>query len=369
MAAIAFGCSNVRVSSIQIRTANGIQEILGFPDVPVHDAYQVDGTQQYSSLDQNNRFDHGPAWKNNSCALDSVLLVLLMLDMGRCQADQVWEGLLREQTPNQLSLTAMFIIRKPWSILTRGEITSLRNILRQGLYTYNPREYPLGAFHSATSIFDILTPCFPQVLATWAVVARCCPAGAWLWKTRSDGSIKLLRLNGLYVPLEMCPSLADATTFEQQVQLLLSPGPDNSPVANALPRCEACKHLAPASASQQQKVILDRPPFTLTFRDFSLKGGKEGMYESIDLTFVTPSEAGKFRQIRTRYACWGCIFRVHQDHFVVVVNRAARSAGFNLVFYDGMAQGGKLQPVTETFQDFASRKSYELSVLIYVRIA
>jgi hypothetical protein len=59
-AAVAFGVSVIRASSIRVRSGGKIKEILGFPDVLVQDAYRVDGTQQYSEWDQSRRFNRGP---------------------------------------------------------------------------------------------------------------------------------------------------------------------------------------------------------------------------------------------------------------------------------------------------------------------
>lgn len=83
-----------------------------FPAVSADVAHNVDGTQQFSASDQNKRFDRGPRWQRSSCALDSVLLIMLMLDMGRCKADQISESLLREI---QIAVwqTVLSIIEKP----------------------------------------------------------------------------------------------------------------------------------------------------------------------------------------------------------------------------------------------------------------
>ena len=44
---------------------------------------RIDGTIPWSKEDQANRFQQGPKWGNNSCALDSVLMAGLFLNIGR----------------------------------------------------------------------------------------------------------------------------------------------------------------------------------------------------------------------------------------------------------------------------------------------
>jgi hypothetical protein len=369
-AAVAFGYANARDHVTKLKLSNGnIQRVVGFPLFSADEAPKVDGTQQYSDSDQSKRFDRGPIWQNNSCALDSVFLVMLMLDMGRCKADQLSGDLLREiQLP--ISQTVLSIIRKPWSALTSQQIMQLRDIVRHELYALNQTKYPLGRLHGVSTMFDDLTACVPQCHATYAVVSRCCSASQWQYKSRRDGTIRTFRVNGLNVPHEMAHLVTEAETFQQAVQMLLGPCPDPNEMAKEL-QCSVCKKLA--AAPQQMKVIVDRPPFTLTFRDFSMTGdngyGKEGMYEDLVLTFQEVSKTGSLKEAQTRYVCWGCIFLLNGDHFVVVVNKAARSGKSEFVFYNGMKLGGKVQPVKGSFRGFARRENYLLALLIYVRIA
>lgn len=326
--------------------------------------YKVDGTQAYSDTDQSRRFNSGPTWAQNSCALDSILVLMLLLDMGRCRVDQMSEALQQaNQAQAQLASTAMAIIRKPWSVLTTKDITGLRDVVREGLHSYDRGLYPIGGLHAATSIFDLLTLYSPQCFATWAVIIRCCPASQWMWKTQRDGSVKAHRLNGLYVPVEMVSFLAEATTFAQQVQMLLSPYPAESSTAKSPSPSGACKHSAPTA--QQQKVLLDRPPPTLTFRDFQGGPGKPGMYQDVTLRFLKWSGAG-FEHMQAKYTCWGCVYCINGNHFIVVINKAARQGGSDFICYDGMARPN-VKDVKESFEDFA-QKGHIIALLIYVRI-
>ena len=90
---------------------------MGFPVVSEDVAHNVDRMQQFSALDKNRRFDFGPSWEMNSFSLDSIFLVMLILDMGRCKADQISESLLREIQPRKIQIqvlqTILSIIKKP----------------------------------------------------------------------------------------------------------------------------------------------------------------------------------------------------------------------------------------------------------------
>jgi hypothetical protein len=175
---------------------------MGFPVVSADVAHNIDGTQQFSASDQNRRSDFGPSWEMNSCALDSVLLVMLILDMGHYRADQISESLLREiQIAG--SQTVLSIIKKPWSLSTSKEITQLRDTLQHGLATFDETKYTIGGLHGVVTMFGALTTCVAQCHATWVAVSQCCSAGEWQYKTRTDGCIKISRFNGLYGPLEM----------------------------------------------------------------------------------------------------------------------------------------------------------------------
>jgi len=90
------------------------------------------------------------------------------------------------------------------------------------------------------------------------------------------------------------------------------------------------------------------------------------MYEDLVLKFMQASPEG-LGEVELRYSCWGCIFCVNGNHFVAVVNVAARSGGSDFVFYDGMVERGRVQPVGKSFVDYAKQKNYLLSLLIYVQ--
>jgi hypothetical protein len=49
----------------------------------------VDGVVVQSTQDTEQRYNIFPRWLNNSCAVDVVLFVAIMLDVGRCQIDQI----------------------------------------------------------------------------------------------------------------------------------------------------------------------------------------------------------------------------------------------------------------------------------------
>jgi hypothetical protein len=365
-AALAFGVTRKYFVTVTFKLPGGkTQTVLGFPLVSGDVAYKVDGTQPFSATDQGDRFERGPRWRNNSCAIDCVLLVMLMLDMGRCRADQVSEDLLREiHTP--LSQTALSVIKKPWSLLLTREITQLRDVVRTELAAFNDVRYRTGGLHGVVSMFDDLTASVAQCQATWATISRCCAAGGWNFKTHSNGQVKATR-TGLHIPLELTPQMEQAETFQATIQLLLGPFPDRSKRASTL-HCAKCKGSGPAP--EQMRIIVDRPPPTLKFSDFNMKGpngyGKEGMYEDLVVTFQGTTSTGAVEGVAVRYACWGCIFCVNGNHFVVVVNRAARSGGSDFVFYDGRIREA-LQPIAGSFLDFARRDNFLLGLMLYVQ--
>jgi len=366
-------CSPVRVSPIVLRTASGVFESIGFPNVPVVDAHKVDGIQPSSSADQLFRFTSGPRWNLNSCALDSVFYLLLTLEMGRCQSDQVHESFLRKER-NYFSLTAMSILRKPWASLAYREKMQLRDVLRGLFQAWKPKVYGNGNFVGVSEIFDQLAACSGQFSATYATLVRCCHAGQWCWVLRPAQDYPAFYVElGKYVSLELMPAIAEAPTFEQQIQILFNTYPFRRSSGKNLKRCKSCKDSG--NPPEQQKVVLDRPPYTLVFHDFHDTGSdgafqaqKPGMYVNINLVFQQLTPKGKLVRITAQYAFWGAIFCQNKSHFVAVVNLKAREHVMEYCLYDGMKNGGEIQVMDESIFEFARKPSNTLQMLFYVRV-
>jgi hypothetical protein len=362
-----FGCSNQRVLITRIRTITGDERIFGLPDLPLKDSWRVDGIHQFSLVDQADRFNRGPRWSNNSCALDCVLFVLVALDAGRCMADQVWEHFpQRANDPARAVLTA---IQKPWSILSSKDINRLRDKLQGELYKLDPLRHVIGKYQAASLVFDNLAACIPQFHATWGTVVRCCSEGSWQWQLVKKGSIKQVCSIGLVATIAQEARMQEAKDVESAVQLLLDPYPDDSTVTSKMiERCKRCTYSQ--NVPQRQKVVLDRPPPTLILKNFQTVasfGLKSGLFDDLGLNFRV-CLAGGVDTIETRYVFWGCILLQGGNHFVVCFNRALRTRGVDFVIYDGMLRKGEVTQIVGSLEEFVRKGQYGMNMPLYVRV-
>lgn len=356
----------LRSSSTRVRVGDKNTVLMGFPDVPVSNYHRINRTQLYSRQDQARRYTYGPAWQDNSCAMDSVLIILLLLDAGRVQADQISELLYKKSPAEDLSRVVMNIIRKPWGSLLRGDRIKLRDVVRNGLAGCDPQVFELASYQGADSIWNTLATSIPQCLATYGKLVRCCPKGFWSWRIR-NGALRTVVYNSLSLTTDMVEFATRAPTFSAQVQLLLNPRPADN-VSRHIPRCKSCKASEPAP--QHQLVLLDRPPPTLALQNFTFGDDHSlaGIFDEIQLTFTAVGPDGMPTTITASYACHSVIFCLRSNHFVTLINKAARIGGANLVLYNDMARDGQLLAVSEDFKDYAGKTGYRVQLLVYVRL-
>jgi hypothetical protein len=97
---------------------------------------------------------------------------MLMLNIGRYKANQVFKDLLRE-IHTLLSQIALSVIKKPWSLLLTREITQLQDVVRIKLIAFNNVKYRTSGLHGVVSMFNDLIASVAQCQATWATISQC----------------------------------------------------------------------------------------------------------------------------------------------------------------------------------------------------
>jgi hypothetical protein len=309
---------------------------------------EIDGTIPFSDADQARRFERGPAWEENSCALDCVLVAALMLDAGRRRVDnQLDQEAMRGLAPIPRAL--LYAIRKPWSELGPESIRSLRNSLRQMLTAHDPERFPPGRFWGVYSVADALFAGLPQLHATWTFAYACCTRNPLNWQYRrdADGALRTRVVRGLptltnvTVPPPPPPNPAGPRTLEALVSDGFSRQPLTSSEAQAMAKCGSASCPSPLKVP----VLLDRlpPVLVLTEDNFDIEApNPPGLFGPIQIQCVN---TGLELTQKASYQAVGYIVCQNRSHFTLCWQQTgqgiAKAAYFQARTYDGLVNGGK----------------------------
>jgi hypothetical protein len=417
--AMAIGSSGERVHEIGIKLPDRPDKEdmveYGFPDQS-RNARRVDGTQNIMPQEIDKRYRRGPSWKKNSGGLDCFLVAALLLDVGRVQVDQVWEGLLKSASnAGKLLLTT---VRKPWGELPPKEIDSLRDILRDQLNDEFKFSFQAGNPLKIEDLVYVFGQAVPQFQATWTTLYSCCDKGKWRWffqydepviseadehdepviseadkhdepvipgadehdepgiseadRHETNRGIMLNQRTGIRIADFQLEAFEDrAYSLEEAVQLLLMP----MALSEVKTKVERCGDPDCKANTRYLDCILDRPPPTLLLPDFESKAGREGqkgMLEDLKLRFYVWNSATQRMEdeMETRYTLWGCIVRPSEagsaDHYILYANPGARERKSKWVMYDARLYDGEVKPATFSRRDILQR--YDVVLQIYYKV-
>ena len=277
--------------------------------------HYVDGTVPRGDHDDKLRYNMGPRWFKNSCAIDSALFCAIMLDAGRIQVDQI--------SPAQLACLGQpagalrRIVSKPWGVLSQTQRDGLRDVLADALTHTDPRRFPR---HSPHSIDEVLKICFdrlPQLSFTGVKAHICCNDELTI-----KGSQSATREIGFYLQRPR-----ENMSVQDVLQSMLSR--------------RAPKHKIPCDDSGcctgprfSIRLILDRmPPILLTYAlaPISEKENKTfQLFKRLELIYYTTRG-----EQTIRYSPLGCVIILDWGHFVVRW-RTVEDGQEQIIHYDGM---------------------------------
>jgi hypothetical protein len=312
-----------------------------FPPLPAN-WDDVDGTIPFSDEDQSRRFQRGPAWHQNSCAVDCILVAALLLDAGRCRVDQLDERAMKDLAP--LPRALLYVIRKPWGLLEPETIDRLRNYLRQMLALHDPGRFPLDRPCGLLSVADELFAGLPQLHATWTYAFACCKERSrqnWQYARTAEGAqaLKTKVQRGLptLTKLHVGPDPPSPQGLRDIVDAGFGDQPLTTSEAKGLPSCGSTACRAPFKVP----VLLDRlpPVLILTEENLDLRGSNPpGLYSEVLVSCMG------YRLERThavRYRIEGYIV-YRENHFTLYwQRRVEKSAYYQALAYDGLVNGGK----------------------------
>jgi hypothetical protein len=361
------------------------QEILVLPSMPMQgeQAYwRVVEDHDYGELDTENRYLRGPKWNNYSCALDTMMVVALLLDAGRCRADQVWAGFFEEKDAAKKRCARLFrdVMQKPWGLLEQEDIDALRDAIMHQLdddYADLHLE-PRGEENSPHSILETIGRGMPQLWHTWARQVRCCERGRWHW-TLNKGKIHYHQLLGL--PEATLAQLRDILsvkeqrmTVEQAVQHIIDvqKGPRSGDDWEGFQECGTCG----GTSWLSRRVILDRPPPTLVLNGFTAEtragriklGDLPGMFDDLNLSFPVYDDKDVMREESATYRLWACVLYGTGRHYLVCMNAGARNDESNCTVYDGIDFQGSVLSGPRSIQAYVEGSGLKVTIPIYVRI-
>jgi hypothetical protein len=378
----AIGISKTRLHLIEIKMV-GKEDIVecGFPSMDLTSMWRVDGIQNIMPEEKDTRYRGGPRWNKNSCGLDCFLVAAVLLDVGRVQIDQVWEGLLKDASyAGKLLLTT---VRKPWGKLSTKEMGQLRDVLRGQLIDEFGSVFKRGDVMEIRDLVDVFGRAVPQFGATWTTLYRCCDQGRWAWSEERDDSMghedcerpATLRheiRTGIQAEMSRVDALMGGS-LEEAIQRLLNPMTLAREVLEVRD-WQRCDRSGCSYTTEYLDCVLDRPPPTLLLPEFQQRAVDElrpGMLQDLKLSFyVWDSKTQEISALQTKYALWGVI--IHLDgkrwlhHFVLYANLGAKEMRSEWVQYDGRSNGGKITPMKRAVEDVI--KEDNISLQIYYRI-
>lgn len=139
---------------------------------------RVDGRVSPKSRDTRDRYNAGPVWWKNSCAIDVVIFCGLRLDAGRIEADQIRFGDMEQLPPPAKKFRDIML--EHWGTVDSKKRSQLRDDLRRSLV----REVKhFGGMTAAHPIETVVLECFrdlPQSTYTDVPAFMCCDEKPWV---------------------------------------------------------------------------------------------------------------------------------------------------------------------------------------------
>jgi hypothetical protein len=265
-----------------------------------------------------------------------VIVAALLLDAGRCQADQLStdEMLLLRPIPRAL----LTMIRKPWGGLGVNAIASLRGTLYKMLSSNYPARFPHGEHWGVTSLIEVLFAGLPQLHATWSTVYRCCQHGPPYYYRTTSGDIEARVRMGLPTAARVVLNEdASPVTLDEVFRHGFGPDSLTKGQQESTPSCGYCE----GGAGFKRPVLVDRlpPVLVLTEDDFHPQKGRPiGLFDDVlvrclSVSFVDTEPIP--------YRLQGFITNLKYHFTLSWINPSATSSFMTAITYDDMAHNGR----------------------------
>lgn len=272
------------------------------------DWHETDGAMRRGDGEDALRMTEGPRWEANSCALDCLLMMAMLLGAGRTITDQQ-----PPQTPLVApALLLHRIVKTPWGSLSLEDKTELRQILRKNLVKHE-RTLSMRGQMSLNLIFDIMFKGLPQLSFTQATRFICTQGGPPQFVRRSDGKVRTSLITSLTLG-------GDDDTIQDYFRAV-------SPLTkDTISRRFQCRAHESCIAKQWEVVIVDRmPPRLCIFWE-----REDDMRAPSELAFKYPMSSGQSEAARYHLKSWVVLRR---QHFTLHW-KSSLDGGF--AHYDGM---------------------------------
>lgn len=289
-------------------------------------------------------WEEGILWQNNSCALDVCINVALFLNVGSCSLDMLLPSEERKLTPAARMLKQL--MQKEWvdAAVYKERIVERNKLFRELTegttgQTYNVQKSQYGFINISGVLDDLLAP-FNQFKFTRYISKICC-----------DGI-------STFVMRPKCSSKTQWNLKDTTKNLTL-PQYLEKQMTNELDPCskQCTNKTCCTKLSQQQLVIVDRPPPTLMIeRNDQLKLSIEmenqiQMFCDMELTFFV-HEA---ESLNVHYELLAVIFHTGEtswQHYVLRVKKHTNE----IYHLDGMKGTGKAIQVKDWWGEYGIEK-------------
>lgn len=325
---------------------------------------EIDGTKPWSVEDEAGRYLRGPSWKDNSCAVDCIMVIALLLNAGRCQADQSLQGYLRTLTEPARIL--LYIISKPWKELSDEAINKLRDIIVKALYTHDPNHFPQTEYKGITDTFYALLAGLPQLSYTLAKLYKYNNNGTHCYyRLSSQGSVRSTKRSSITMSSAMMDTFGVkwGNGTKHKIGDLINRVFQDRTLPEGLPSEILDCEKEDCSEAIQRDVVLDRlPPVMVLSEDWHYSWMTD-KFSNFRVSYLVVQKGGGVLEKFASYEPLGCVINVG-GHFVLNWNTAKSDCAPSFIHYDGLRNYGKFQPIQSL--NFRMRgKESKVSLLFY----
>jgi hypothetical protein len=262
-----------------------------------------------------------------------------MLDVGRCQVDQM--TMEQQRGLGRVPLLLRAIVRAPWGEMDTGQLALLRDSLCEELEEYNPRMFKRGAYLSVAEVMDVVFDGLAQVSFT-ALRGTINCHGDIISTTNTN-------LIGRRIGINIMNAMggwrvAVANYFKAK---------DSGDVEECGTDCEGAFH------HYKRIIVVDRLPPTLIITLGYKAYIKDVATREAVHTLSFPAQTSHGIKVYD-FKVLGCIFQVNNNHFIT----RWRQDGA-IVEYDSMVDG---QPVSKADWWGGLPKDSILCIVVFRRV-
>lgn len=299
----------------------------------------VDGTIPWSEKDEAARLLKGPTWHRNSCAIDSVAIVALLLNGGRCQVDQMTQS--DYQKLPQPARLMLRIIRLPWASLSTTQMNRLRDLLCHSLTELDSTLFTTNGMMGIYDVAAKLLAGLPQLHLTTTTMYSCSGHDVEpLFKVVKDKTCHRATRLGLTCDMSLVSLILERLTGKNTLQNIINGIMGSLPVNDIEEsRLGMCPHPRCRGRVKQTMVLDHLPPVLMLAEGWGTTPVFSDQFQPVIVTY-----RGLDGIQTVEYEPLGCVV-ANGLHFWVQWNLCNADGSNRAIRYDGMADDGRFTEI------------------------